>query len=57
MASQGIDLAENNFAARRRIIDLLDVVATLKIEDGQKVVYTECRFGRGKLDLFSHLLF
>ncbi|MBN1660990.1 MAG: recombinase family protein [Anaerolineae bacterium] len=38
----GLEVAEEQFALRRRIIEMLDVQATLSIEDGQKIVYVRC---------------
>ena len=37
--SQGLEIAEKDFDARRRIIDLLDVQVRLVIEDGVKVAW------------------
>ena len=38
----GLAEAETDFDARRHIIDLLDVRATLTIEEGQRVAYVRC---------------
>lgn len=38
----GLEEAEHDFDARRRIIELLDVQATLDEEDGVKVAYVSC---------------
>lgn len=40
--AQGLEVAKDNFTARRRIIEMLNVQATLTIEDGQKVAYVQC---------------
>lgn len=40
--ARGLGCADENFDARRRIILLLNVKATLAVEDGQKVVYVRC---------------
>ncbi|MDI9547522.1 MAG: hypothetical protein QM346_07950 [Chloroflexota bacterium] len=42
--AEGLEKADDDFETRRRIIDILDVRATLAIEDGKKVVYLSCRF-------------
>jgi site-specific DNA recombinase len=39
---RGLDLAEADFDTRRRIIEELNVRATLTIEDGQRVIYASC---------------
>jgi len=43
--AQGLEVAEGDFSARRRIIEMLNVQATLTIEDGQKVAYVQCSLG------------
>jgi len=43
--SEGLEIADQDFDARRQIIDLLDVRATLAIEEGQKIVYVHCMVG------------
>lgn len=47
----GLGVAEQDLAARRQIIVELDVWATLVVEQGQKVVYTRCRFGDREFSL------
>ena len=42
-----------DFDARRRIIEALDVWATLTVEDEQKVVYARCTIGDGALSIAS----
>jgi len=37
--AQGLEQADQDFEARRRVIDLLDVRATLAVEDHTQVVY------------------
>ena len=49
----GLAKAEESFEARRHIIDLLDVRATLTIEDGQKVVYVRCLVDKTALSIES----
>ncbi len=44
--AQGLGAAEEDFASRRRIIDILDVRATLVVEDGGKVAYAQCALNR-----------
>ena len=39
---QGLQLAANNFEAKRKIIDLLDLQVTVVVENDQKVVYAKC---------------
>jgi len=43
--AQGLEKADNDFAARRQLIEMLDVRATLAVEDGQKVAYVRCMMG------------
>jgi site-specific DNA recombinase len=45
--AEGLEAADEDFAMRRRIIELLDVRVTLAIEDGEKVIYPRCRFWDG----------
>jgi len=40
--SESLEVADQDFDARRHIIDLLDVRVTLAIEEGQKVAYVRC---------------
>jgi hypothetical protein len=42
---------DKGFESRRRIIDELDVWATLTVEDGQKVVYARCMLGDEALSI------
>lgn len=44
-AGRGLEIADKDFSARRRLVELLDVTATLAYEDGQKVVYARCVLG------------
>ena len=50
---KGLDKAEGDFKTRRQIIDLLDVRATLAIEDGQKVAYVRCLVDKSPLSIES----
>ena len=51
--TQGIEAADRDFEARRHLTRLLDVQATLAIEDGQKVVYARCMLGDDTLSIGS----
>jgi hypothetical protein len=42
---RGLDLAEADFQIKRRIIEDLDVRATLTVENGQRVIYASCILG------------
>lgn len=46
--AEGLSAADEDFETRRRIIELLDVRATLAIEEGERVVYPRCRFWDGR---------
>ena len=50
---KGLSVAETQFQARRHIIELLNVTATLRREDGQKVAYVSCVLGENMFEL-SH---
>ena len=39
---RGIQLAGQDFEAKRKLIVLLDVNVTLTVEDGQKIAYARC---------------
>ena len=49
--AEGLEAAEEDFDAQRRIIEMLDVQATLVEENGEKVVYARCALDPGD----SHL--
>lgn len=51
--AQGLETVNRGFEARRRVIDLLDVQATLAVENGQKVVYVRCMMGEDALSIAS----
>ncbi len=38
----GLDVADEDFATKRRLVELLDVAVTLTVEDGEKVAYLRC---------------
>lgn len=40
---RGLELANANFAARRKIIELLDVQVTLAVENEEKIAYVQCK--------------
>jgi hypothetical protein len=40
--AQGLEKADQDFDARRRLIELLDVWVTLVVENGQRVAYVRC---------------
>jgi hypothetical protein len=42
---KGIVLAEGNFEAQKKIIDILNVQATLSVVNGKKAVSAECELG------------
>ncbi|MBN1218758.1 MAG: recombinase zinc beta ribbon domain-containing protein [Anaerolineae bacterium] len=44
-----LDEISQDFESRRRLVEMLNVRATLKVEDGQKVVYAECILGSESL--------
>lgn len=52
---KGLELANANFPARRKIIELLDVEVILAVEDGKKVAYVQCKLleGEKRLSLSS----
>jgi hypothetical protein len=49
----GIQVAEAGFAAKRGVVEALDVWATLSVEDGQRVVLGRCVSGEKTFDLHS----
>jgi len=51
--SEGLAVADQDFEARRQIIDLLDVRVTLAIEDRQKVIYARCLVDETDLSIMS----
>ncbi|MBU0494346.1 MAG: recombinase family protein [Chloroflexi bacterium] len=50
---EAVEEADADFTHRRNLIELLDVQATLTIEDGQKVVYARCLVGEETLPIVS----
>jgi len=51
--ARGLEKADEDFGARRRLIEMLDVQATLTVEDGQKVAYVRCMMGKDVLSIVS----
>jgi len=47
----GLQEAGQSFEAKRRILDLLDVRATLTVEDGEKVIYVRCLIDSKRLSI------
>jgi predicted component of type VI protein secretion system len=47
--AKGFDLADQDYATRRRVIEAVDVQGRLAVEDGQKVVHVSCVLGKGIL--------
>jgi site-specific DNA recombinase len=52
-AGKGLSVADRSFAARRKLVELLDVTATLALEDGQKVAYARCVLGERAFGIVS----
>jgi site-specific DNA recombinase len=50
---QKLPSADQSFKARRDLIELLDVQATLTVEDGEKVAYARCLLGEDTLSIAS----
>jgi hypothetical protein len=40
--AEGLDKAEDDFRVRRSIIEILDVQATLAVEDDEQIIYVRC---------------
>jgi site-specific DNA recombinase len=51
--SQSLDLADADFEARRRIIEMMNAEITPVIEDGEKVVWLRCIVGECRLSIES----
>jgi site-specific DNA recombinase len=49
--ARGLEAADKDLDAQRRVIELLDVRATLGIEDGRNVVYIQCMIGEDALQV------
>ena len=44
-------MAQDDFKAKRAIVDALDLRVILTVENGQKVVYAECALGEGEFKI------
>ena len=51
--ARGLETVDQDFADRRHVVEMLDVRATLAVEDGEKVVYAWCMVGEGALSVAS----
>jgi hypothetical protein len=49
--AEGLAAAEEDFEARRRIVEMLRLEATLAVENGEKVIYVRCIVGEAVLSL------
>ena len=49
-ANVAVGLEQADFVARRQIIESLDVRATLMLEQGERVIYSQCVLGQEQLD-------
>jgi len=45
--SDGLDVADREFGARRHLIEQLDVQCTLSMEDGEMIAHARCLLGEG----------
>ncbi len=52
--SAGLAIADADFEKRRRLIEELNVRATLAVEDGERVVYIRCMLGEDILSIVSN---
>ncbi len=51
--AQDMETFRQDFEGRRRLIEMLNVQVTLKIEDEQRIVYVECYLGEKSLSIAS----
>jgi site-specific DNA recombinase len=49
--AEGLEYASEDFEKRRRVIEMLDVRATLAVEGSEKVVYLQCVLGEDSLSV------
>lgn len=49
-----LGIADASFEARRRVIEVLNVQATLTVERNEKIVYTSCALGEAVLSIASY---
>jgi hypothetical protein len=48
---EGLENSEGDFAAKKAIIDLLDVRVILTVENGEKIIYAECALGEEEFNV------
>ncbi len=53
----GLEEADRNLESRQQMIELLDVKATLALEDGKKVAYVRCVVGNDALSIVPTFTF
>ena len=51
--AEGIEAAADSFQARRRIVERLDVQATVAIDEGRRMIHARCRLGAQDLRIAS----
>jgi len=51
--AQDMETFRQDFEGRRRLIEMLNVQVTLKIEDEQRIVHVECYLGEKSLSIAS----
>ena len=49
--AEGLEQADGSFEARRHIIEIMDVRASLAVEEGERVVYVRCLLGDDKVSI------
>ncbi len=49
--TEGLELANEDFETQQKVIEMLDVRATLAIEDGKQVAYLRCMLGEDNLSI------
>jgi hypothetical protein len=49
--TEGLELANGDVETKQRVIEMLDVRATLAIEDDEKVAYLRCMLGKDGLSI------
>jgi hypothetical protein len=56
-ALEGLDIADAEFDERRWFIERLNVTATLRFENGQKIVDARCKLGKKSFSIASYTIF
>ncbi len=51
--AEGLNFADEDFETQQRVIEILDVRATLAVEDGEKIAYLRCMLGDDSLSIAS----